>query len=216
MFFTHILAHELMHGLGPHKIKIQGRDTTPREELKDLYSSIEECKADVTGLFALQYMMDHVKEMGMEKMLMSDETAQRQLYTTYLASTFRSVRFGLAESHGRGTAIQFNFLLDKGAFVENNDGTFSVDMSKVKSAVTELDHKLLTLEAEGDYAGAKEMIEKLAVIRPAMKKVLDNLANEPNVYFLLLRPTSSPASAPIPRPTANVIATERSGSRLIR
>jgi hypothetical protein len=169
-----------MHGLGPHKIQLQGRDTTPREELKDLYSTIEETKADVTGLFMLQYMMDHVKEMGLEKMLMSDETAQRQLYTTYLASTFRSVRFGLAESHGRGTAMQFNFLLDKGAFVENKDGTFSVDMSKIKSAITELDHELLTIEAEGNYAGAKQMIDKLAVIRPAMKKVLDNLKDIPN------------------------------------
>ena len=64
-FFTHILAHELMHGLGPHQIKVQGRDTTPREELKELYSAIEEPKADVTGLFALQYMMDHAKEMGL-------------------------------------------------------------------------------------------------------------------------------------------------------
>ena len=62
-FFTHILAHELMHGLGPHQIKVQGRDTTPREELKELYSAIEEAKADVTGLFALQYMMDHAKEL---------------------------------------------------------------------------------------------------------------------------------------------------------
>src|SRR5581483_1515864 len=94
-FFTHILAHELMHGLGPHQIKVQGRDTTPREELKGLYGAIEEAKADVTGLFALQYMMDHAREMGLDKTLASDEAAQRQLYTTFLASAFRSLRFGL-------------------------------------------------------------------------------------------------------------------------
>src|SRR5207253_241126 len=57
-FFTHIVAHELMHGLGPHQIKVQGRDTTPREELKELYSAIEEAKADVTGLLALHYMIE--------------------------------------------------------------------------------------------------------------------------------------------------------------
>src|SRR4029077_9115217 len=51
-FFTHIVAHELMHGLGPHQIKIEHRDTTAREELKELFSAIEEAKADVTGLFA--------------------------------------------------------------------------------------------------------------------------------------------------------------------
>src|SRR5205085_7635824 len=89
-FFTHILAHELMHGLGPHQIKVADRETNPRLELKELYSAIEEAKADVTGLFALQYMMDHSKEMGLGNTLVSDEAAQRQLYTTFLASAFRS------------------------------------------------------------------------------------------------------------------------------
>jgi Peptidase family M49 len=173
-FFTHILAHELMHGLGPHQIKVQGRDTTAREELKDLYSAIEEAKADVTGLFALQYMMDHAKNMGLDKLLPSDDAAQRQLYTTYLASSFRSLRFGLNDAHGRGMAVQFNTLMDKGAFVQNSDGAFSVDMSKIKAAVADLDHDLLTIEAQGDYAGAKRMLSELGVIRPAVRKALDN------------------------------------------
>src|SRR5207249_383877 len=82
-FFTHIVAHELMHGLGPHQIKVQGRDTTPRNELKELYSAIEEAKADITGLFALQYMMDHDRAMALTNLLPSDDAAQRQLYTTY-------------------------------------------------------------------------------------------------------------------------------------
>lgn len=178
-FFTHILAHELMHGLGPHQIKVQSRDTTPREELKGLYSAIEEAKADVTGLFAMQYMMDHAKEMGLEKTLQSDEAAQRQLYTTFLASAFRSLRFGLEEAHGKGMAIQFNYLMDKGGFVQDADGTFSVDMSKIKQAVADLDHDLLTLEAEGNYAGAKKMLDELGVIRPAVKKALDRLQDIP-------------------------------------
>jgi hypothetical protein len=179
LFFTHILAHELMHGLGPHQIKVQGRDTTPREELKELYSAIEEPKADVTGLFALQYMMDHSKEMGLGASLPSDEAAQRQLYTTYLASTFRSLRFGLNDAHGKGMAIQFNYLTDKGAFVQHADGTFSVDMTKIKSAIAELDHDLLTIEAEGNYAGAKKMLDELGVMRPPVRKALDGLQGIP-------------------------------------
>ena len=179
LFFTHILAHELMHGLGPHQMKVQGRDTTPREELKELYSAIEEPKADVTGLFALQYMMDHAKEMGLGKSLPSDQAAQRQLYTTYLASAFRSLRFGLNDAHGKGMAIQFNYLMDKGAFVQRSDGTFSVDMTKIKSAITDLDHDLLTIEAEGNYAGAKKMLDELGVIRPALRKGLDSLQSIP-------------------------------------
>ncbi len=168
-----------MHGLGPHQIKVDGRDTTPREELKDLYSAIEEAKADVTGLFALQYMMDHSREMGLGKVLPSDEAAQRQLYTTYLASSFRTLRFGLNDAHGKGMAVQFNFLTDKGAFVQRSDGTFSVEMSKVKQAVAELDRDLLTIEAQGDYAGAKKLLDEKGVLRPEMKKTLDSLHEVP-------------------------------------
>jgi len=174
-FFIHTLAHELMHGLGPHQIKVDGRDTTAREELKELFSAIEEAKADVTGLFALRYMMDRAKEMGIGKSLPSDGAAQRQLYTTYLASAFRSLRFGLNDAHGKGMAIQFNSLMDKGAFVQRSDGTYAVDLAKIKDAVASLDRDLLTIEAEGNYAGAKKMLDELGVIRPALRKTLDSL-----------------------------------------
>jgi hypothetical protein len=154
-FFTHILAHELMHGLGPHQIRVQGRDTSPREEIKELYGAIEEAKADVTGLFALQYLMDNAGKLGLEKLLPSGAAAERQLYTTYLASSFRSLRFGLNDAHGKGMAVQFNTLVDKGGFVAQPDGTYSVNYARIKQAVEELDHDLLTIEAEGDYARAQ-------------------------------------------------------------
>ena len=170
-FFTHILAHELSHGLGPQQIKVAGRTTSPRQEMKELYSAIEEAKADVTGLFMLQYLFDHGLAHGPK--------AESQLYTTYLASAFRSLRFGVEEAHGRGMAMQFNYFSDKGAFVANPDGTFTVDTPKMKSAVRELDHELLTLEAQGDYAGAKKLLTTLAVIRPPMQKALDRLGDIP-------------------------------------
>jgi hypothetical protein len=178
-FFTHIVAHELMHGLGPHQIKVQGRDTTPRNELKELYSAIEEAKADITGLFALQYMMDHAPAMGLTKLLPSDDAAQRQLYTTYLASMFRTLRFGLNDAHGKGMAIQFNYLMDKGAVTANQDGTFGLNIEKFKQGVRDLTHDLLTLEAEGDYAGAKKLQDKLGVIRPSLKSSFERLQSIP-------------------------------------
>lgn len=168
-FFTHIVAHEISHGIGPHQIKVAGRDTSVRLELKELYSAIEEAKADITGLFMLQYMFDH-------KLMAGDE---RKLYTTYLASAFRSVRFGIHEAHGRGMALQFNYLLDKGAFVVNPDGTFAVDFKRIKGGVRDLTHDLLTLEATGDYAGAKRMLSDLAVMRPSMQKALDAMKDVP-------------------------------------
>ena len=178
-FFTHIVAHELMHGLGPHQIKVDGRDTTPRAELKELYSALEEAKADITGLFALQYMMDHAQEMKLASVLASDAAAQRQLYTTYLASMFRSLRFGLNDAHGKGMAIQFNYLMGKGAFTQRADQTFTLDLEKFKQGVRELDHDLLTLEAQGDYAGAKKLQDEMGVVRPALQKSLDRLQGIP-------------------------------------
>ena len=207
-FFTHILAHELMHGLGPQQITVDGKKTSPRQQLKELYSSIEEAKADATGLWALQFMIDHAKEMRLTGVLPSDEAAERQLYTTYLASTFRTLRFGITEAHGKGMAFQFNFLVDHGGFVQNPDGTFSVDMQKIKPAVRELTHTLLTLEANGDYAAAKKMLDEMVVIRPATQKVLDRLTDIPvdidpqYVTADELAPTNAPAKLERPgRPT---------------
>lgn len=180
MFFTHILAHELMHGLGPHQIKVDGRETNPRLEMKEIYSAIEEAKADATGLWALQYMMDHAKEMGIDPaILKSGDAAQRQLYTTFLASSFRTLRFGISEAHGKGMALQFNYLMDKGAFVPQPDGTFAVDYAKVRDAVRDLVHDLLTVEAQGDYNGAKKMLDTLGVIRPEVQRALDKLQGIP-------------------------------------
>ena len=88
LFFTHILAHELMHGLGPHQISVQGRETNPRLELKELYSAIEEAKADVTGLFALQFLMTQADAGKLDAPMAHGAEAERQLYTTYLASSF--------------------------------------------------------------------------------------------------------------------------------
>lgn len=171
-FFMHILAHELSHGIGPHQIQVNGRATTPRQEMKELYSAIEEAKADVTGLFMLQHLYDH-------GLLPKTPASERELYTTFLASAFRSLRFGLEEAHGKGMALQFNYLSDKGGFAANPDGTFSVDFAKIKGAVRDLCRELLTLEAQGDYAGAKHMLDTLGVVRPGMQKAIDGLKGIP-------------------------------------
>ena len=171
-FFTHILAHELSHGIGPQQITVSGRASSPRQELKELYSPMEEAKADVTGLFMLQYLYDH-------KLIEGGAAAERKLYTTYLASTFRSLRFGLNDAHGKGMAMQVNYLTDKGGFVAREDGRFEVHFDKIKLAVRDLDHDLLTIEAKGDYAGAKRMLDELGVIRPDMQKALNNLSDIP-------------------------------------
>jgi hypothetical protein len=166
-FFTHILAHELTHGIGPHTVG----QSSPRKELKELYSAIEEAKADICGLFMLQYMFDH-------KLLSGGADVERRLYTTFLASSFRTLRFGISEAHGKGMALQFNYLTDKGAFKASN-GRFALDLPEMKVAVRDLAHDLLTIEATGDYARGKKMLTELAILRPDLRTALDGLKDIP-------------------------------------
>lgn len=169
-FFTHIVVHELMHGLGPHDVTVNGRRSTVREELKDTYSALEEAKADISGLFAIQYMIDKG---------VLPKSLERPLYTTYLASSFRTIRFGTSEAHGLGMAVQFNYLLDHGAFVANQDGTFAVNMDKVKAGVKGLTHEIMTIQAEGNYEKAKELSTRLGIVRPEVQRALDKMSGVP-------------------------------------
>ena len=166
-FFTHILMHELMHGLGPQTITVDGRATTVRQELKELNGTLEEAKADISGLWALQQLMDKG---------VIDKRDERSMYVTFLASAFRTLRFGLNESHAKGMALQVNYLLDHGAVRIGDDGRFSLDLPKTKKAVTGLTHDIMTLQAHGDYAGVKALLDRMVVIRPEVQRVLDQLA----------------------------------------
>ena len=169
-FFTHIVMHEMMHGLGPHTITVNGKATTVRQEMKEAGSALEEAKADISGLFALQYLIDKG---------VIDKAMQRSLYTTFLASSFRTLRFGSNDAHGLGMALQLNYLLDAGAFVANADGTFSVNADKVKAGVEGLTREIMTIQAEGSYEKAKDLLKRLGVVRPEVQKALDKMGNIP-------------------------------------
>lgn len=169
-FFTHILMHELLHGLGPHELVLGGRKTTVRAELGDTYSALEEAKADVAGLFALQKLLDEGK---------LDRGMQRTLYPTFLASAFRSIRFGVGEAHGRGMALQLSWFLDAGAIAPRPDGTFAIDAAKMREAVVSLTREIMTIQGKGDRAAAQALLEKKGVVRPEVQRVLDRLRGIP-------------------------------------
>jgi hypothetical protein len=169
-FFTHILMHELMHGLGPHTVAGGDGKTTVRAALQQTYSAIEEAKADISGLFAMQFLVDKG---------VLPKTMERTMYVTFLASAFRSIRFGISEAHGKGQALQLNYLMDRGAFKVDARGTFSVDAAKVKEGVAALTRELMTLQAHGDRAHAQELLAKLGVVRPEVQRVLDKLKSVP-------------------------------------
>ena len=169
-FFTHILMHELMHGLGPQHITAGGRATTVRQELKDTYGTLEEAKADISGLFALQFLVDRGT---------LDKHYEQTMYTTFLASCFRSIRFGVNEAHGRGVAIQLNYFLDHGGVTVAPGGTFAVNSAKIRQNVADLTRDIMTIQAVGDYAAAQELLKTMGVVRPEVQRVLDRLKDVP-------------------------------------
>lgn len=170
-YFNFVLFHELSHGLGPGLIKQpNGERTDVRFLLKDTYSAIEECKADVLGVWNILYAID-------QKLLSAFN--EQQLYATYAGLHFRSMRFGLDEAHGRGTAVQWNWLREKGAIMPKGDGTFTVDFTKMRSGIESLANELLMLQATGDYARAQRLLTKYGVSTPEIESVTAKLTDIP-------------------------------------
>jgi hypothetical protein len=167
-FFTHSLMHEMSHGIGPGFIVVDGRETEVKKELKETYSTLEECKADILGVYNNIFMI----EKGV-----FPRSYEREFLVTKLAGTFRSVRFGISEAHGGGNAIIYNFLMEKGGFeYDEKTEKVKVNFKKAYTAFEELGNLLLTIQAKGDYEGAQELIKKYVVISPSMKILTDKLS----------------------------------------
>jgi hypothetical protein len=166
-FFNHTLLHEISHGIGPGTITVKGEETTVNKELKDLYSVIEEAKADTLGLYNNLYLMDKG---------MYPKGYDRTLFATYLAGLFRSMRFGIGEAHGGANAIQFNYLYKKGGLeFDSKKKKFSVNPSKMRKAIEELAKELLMIEATGSYSKAKKFVKNYRKEPKQLSKVLAKL-----------------------------------------
>jgi Peptidase family M49 len=170
-YFNHTLFHEMSHGLGPGFItRPGGQRVEVRIPLKNLFSTIEECKADVLGLWNIRYALD-------QKLISSFD--ERQLYATYAGLMFRSMRFGIDEAHGRGTAVQWNWIREKGGVAPIAAGKYTVDIAKFRDAVQSLATELLTIEATGDYDRATALLNKYGVATPEMQNVIATLNDIP-------------------------------------
>jgi hypothetical protein len=170
-FFNHTLMHEMSHGIGPGFITIDGRKTEVKKELKETYSTLEECKADILGMYNNIFMI--------EKGVYPKEF-EKQIWVSNLAGIFRSVRFGINEAHGGGNAIIYNFLLEKGGIVYNDESKkVRVNFEKIYSALKELGEIVLTIQATGDYNGAKDLMEKYAVNSPTLETMRSKLSDLP-------------------------------------
>ncbi|RMG44912.1 MAG: Zn-dependent hydrolase [Acidobacteria bacterium] len=165
-FFANTMFHEVAHGLGI-KHTIDGKRTV-REALKEEASALEEGKADVLGLYMLMQLHDwgEVEEPPLE-----------DSFVTFMASIFRSIRFGASSAHGRANLLRFNFFMEKGAFARDPEtGTYRVDFDKMREAVDALSAKILTLQGDGDLAAAKAFADRYETIGPDLRADLDRLA----------------------------------------
>jgi hypothetical protein len=170
-FFTHSLMHEMSHGIGPGFITVNGRKTEVRKELMETYATIEECKADILGMYNNVFMI----EKGV-----FPESFEKETYATFLAGIFRSVRFGINEAHGGGNAIIYNYLLDKGGYeYDQETQKVKVNFDKIAGALRNLANRILMIEAKGNYQGAKDMIAEYAVDSPSMRTLREKLSSLP-------------------------------------
>lgn len=165
-FFNNTMFHEVAHGLGI-KNTINGKGTV-RKALKEEASALEEGKADILGLYMVTKLIDQGE---------ITNASLEDHYVTFMASIFRSVRFGASSAHGRANMLRFNFFKDMGAFTRDPEtGYYRVNFEKMQEAMNALSNKILTLQGNGDYEGVKELMREKAVIGPQLQKDLDKLS----------------------------------------
>jgi hypothetical protein len=178
-YFDHVLHHELGHGLGPGSITVDGRKTEVRLELKELYSTLEEAKADVMGVYDILALVER-GEMPAE--------LRRTLEPTYVAGLFRAARFGLQEAHGQGVISQFNYLMEKGALAVDASNHFHAVPEKFPGAIRALLAEMLTLQAKGDYAGTRKFLATHGRASPSLVAAVARISGVP----VDIRPLYSP------------------------
>jgi hypothetical protein len=169
-FSTNVLMHEFSHAFGLN-YTVKDPKLTVKAALGHQYSAIEECKADVLGLFNQSYFA--------EKGIINDQQL-KEYYATFIASIFRSVRFGAADAHGVANMIQFNYLQENGAIKFNPEsGKYDIDFDKIGNGIREISHMILTIQGDGDAAAADNLIKKYGVMSSELKKNLESLKDLP-------------------------------------
>ncbi|KAF9178602.1 hypothetical protein BGZ50_007605 [Haplosporangium sp. Z 11] len=168
-FFQHVLMHEVAHSLGPHFL-VHDKEKKVRTALEEYHSAMEEAKADIAGLYAVGLLLK-------DGTLAGGPDAE-SFYMTYLASAFRSIRFGITEAHGLGQAMQFEYLKEQGGFAYDSETRkFRVVMDKIEEAVKSLTTRILVLQGDGDKQKVKEFVDRYGIISPEVKDALEKLEN---------------------------------------
>jgi hypothetical protein len=170
-YLAAVLMHEICHGLGPDYARTSSGKRDIREAIGPIYGGLEEAKADAVGLFGLNWLMD--------KGVLPKERAP-EYYASYVAGIFRTVRFGVAEAHGRAEMMEFNYLAEQGAITRDaQSGRYVVDYGKMPAAIAGLSKELLEIEATGDRNRAEQWFKKYDSMPPELKSALDKIHDVP-------------------------------------
>lgn len=165
-FFSNTMFHEVAHGLGI-KETITGKGRV-REALRETAGAIEEGKADILGL----HMINQLHRRG------EIDAELEDFYVTFMAGIFRSVRFGASSAHGKANMIRFNFFREAGAFERGADGKYRVDVERFRQATEDLSRRLLTIQGDGDYQEAANLVSQMGVIGPQLQSELGRLTEQ--------------------------------------
>jgi hypothetical protein len=169
-YLASTMMHEICHGLGPAFARRGGQRVDIRESIGPIYSGLEEAKADVTGMFGLQWLVEH-GALQRERL--------NEYYASYVAGIFRTVRFGTGEAHGRAEMMEFNFLSERGAITREANGTYAIQYDKMPAAVAAVAKELLEIEATGDRARAEAWFAKYGTMPPELHAALDRASDVP-------------------------------------
>jgi hypothetical protein len=170
-YLSVVVLHELSHGIGPAFARTPKGKVDITEAIGPVASALEESKADVVGMFALGWLMDHG---ALQK------SRANEYYASYVAGIFRAVRFGVAEAHGRGEMMEFNYLTEKGAITRDaSTGRYAIDFAKMPGAIASLAKELLEIEATGDRARADRWFAKYDQMPATLKAALARAGSVP-------------------------------------
>jgi hypothetical protein len=164
------IMHEMAHGLGPAFARTSSGKVNIREAIGPIYSGLEEAKADVVGMFGLKWLMDHA-------VLPKDKT--QEYYASYVAGIFRTVRFGIAEAHGKAEMMEFNYLCERGAIKREASGRYAIDYAVMPTALNDLAKELLEIEATGDRQRAENWFKKYDVMPADLQSALKSATSVP-------------------------------------
>jgi hypothetical protein len=169
-YLSMVIMHEISHGLGPAYARVSGKQVDIREAIGPVFPGLEEAKADVVGMFGVKWLVDRG---ALPKNRLPD------YYASYVAGIFRTVRFGIAEAHGRAEMIEFNYLAEQRAILRDASGRYAIDYGRMPTALASLSKELLEIEATGDRARAEKWFKKYDAMPPDLKAALEKASDLP-------------------------------------